>query len=87
MPYRFGIKEKGRGPDWIKMAYSGDEDEKSKIVHLVNAYRVLLTRARQGLAIYVPKGIAEDPSVNPEWYNTIYNYLHDEIGIKDVAEV
>ena len=42
-----------------------------------NAYRVLMTRARQGLVIYVPKGVApeEDPTRNSAFYDAIYEYL------------
>ena len=52
----------------------------------INAYRVLLTRARQGMVIVVPKGdngVPPDETRKPEWYDTIYNYLK-EIGIKDI---
>ena len=45
--------------------------------YLLNSYRVLLTRARQGMIIFVPKGV--DPEVdetrNSEYYDTIYSYL------------
>ncbi len=40
-----------------------------------NAYRVLLTRARQGMVIFVPKGNAEDHTRPCEYYNATYNYL------------
>ena len=43
--------------------------------YLLNAYRVLLTRARQGMIIVVPAGDIEDPTRNPEYYNSTYNYL------------
>lgn len=86
VPYTFGISQRGEAPDWTRMDYNGREDEKSRVVHLINSYRVLLTRARQGMVIYVPKGIADDPTVNPDWYNSIYNYLHDELGVLDVNE-
>lgn len=45
--------------------------------YLKNAYRVLLTRARQGLVIYVPKGVDkdEDPSRDKALYDGIFNYL------------
>lgn len=85
--YRFGISSKGTPPTWIKMNYAVDENEKSRVVHLINSYRVLLTRSRQGMVIYVPKGLPEDPTVNPVWYESIYRYLHDEIGIPDLADV
>ena len=45
--------------------------------YLKNAYRVLLTRARQGLIIYVPKGADrnEDPTRDKALYDDIFNYL------------
>ena len=52
-------------------------------LYLKNAYRVLLTRARQGMAIFVPAGSDEDQTRKPEWYNGIYNYLK-ELGITEI---
>lgn len=52
----------------------------------INAYRVLLTRARQGMVIVVPhgdNGVPPDETRKPEWYDGIYNYLHN-IGIKEL---
>ena len=46
-----------------------------------NAYRVLLTRARQGFIIFVPQGDANDPTRLPEFYDPTFNYLKD-IGLK-----
>ncbi|MEX0332156.1 MAG: DUF2075 domain-containing protein [Puniceicoccaceae bacterium] len=43
--------------------------------YLLNAYRVLLTRARQGMVIFVPQGDPEDPTRNPEFYDSTYAYL------------
>lgn len=45
--------------------------------YLVNSYRVLLTRARQGMVLFVPKGVdkEEDPTRNSDYYDGIYNYL------------
>jgi hypothetical protein len=40
-----------------------------------NAYRVLLTRARQGMVIVVPKGDPDDPTRKPIYYDPTYNYL------------
>lgn len=51
----------------------------------INAYRVLLTRARQGMVIVVPEGdtsVPPDETRKPEWYDGIYKYLKD-IGIKE----
>ena len=49
-----------------------------------NAYRVLLTRARQGMIIFVPKGDSNDETRPPELYDSIYNYLK-EIGFDLVS--
>ena len=52
----------------------------------INAYRVLLTRARQGMVIVVPNGdngVPPDETRKPEWYDGIYSYLK-EIGIKEI---
>ena len=61
---------------------------------MLNAYRVLLTRARQGIVICVPygnnkktaEGFDEDPTRLPDFYNPTYNYLKS-IGIKELTEV
>lgn len=50
--------------------------------YLKNAYRVLLTRARQGMVIAIPAGDPADPTRNPVWYDAIYDYLRS-IGIPD----
>lgn len=48
--------------------------------YLRNAYRVLLTRARQGMVIFVPPGDAHDATRPPEFYDATFRYLQ-EIGI------
>ncbi len=50
-------------------------------VYLKNAYRVLLTRARQGMVIVVPSGSSEDMTRKHEFYNPTFEYL-EEIGFK-----
>lgn len=55
--------------------------------HILNSYRVLLTRARKGMIIYVPR--AEDYEDNYEvsqFFDTTYEYLKS-CGIKDIDEV
>ena len=49
--------------------------------YLINAYRVLLTRARQGMVIVIPEGDTEDSTRNPEYYNGTFNYLK-ELGLE-----
>lgn len=43
--------------------------------YLLNAYRVLLTRARQGFIIYIPDGDKNDVTRLPEFYNSTFSYL------------
>lgn len=56
------------------------EIEKS---YLRNAYRVLMTRARQGLIIFIPYGDALDSTRPIELYNNTYNFL-SSCGIKTI---
>lgn len=42
---------------------------------LLNKYRVLLTRAREGLVIWIPEGDEIDPTRLPEFYDPIFEYL------------
>jgi hypothetical protein len=56
------------------------EDRKK---YLINAYRVLLTRARQGMVIVVPEGNIEDSTRNPEYYNSTFEYLKSA-GIDEI---
>lgn len=51
--------------------------------YLLNAYRVLLTRARQGMIIFIPKGEYTDKTRPPAKYDLIYEYLL-ECGIGEV---
>ena len=66
-----------------------NNDENRK--YMLNAYRVLLTRARQGLVICVPEGnskktpegFPEDPTRLPEFYDGIYKYLKS-LGLDEI---
>ena len=51
--------------------------------YLKNTYRVLLTRARQGMVIVVPPGDIEDPTRPPEFYDPTFEYLR-EIGFNEI---
>jgi hypothetical protein len=50
---------------------------------LVNAYRVLLTRARQGMVIFVPTGDPSDHTRQPGYYDPAFQYLQD-LGIEAI---
>ena len=56
---------------------------KDKILYLKNAYRVLLTRARQGMVIFVPNGNEEDITRLSIYYDGIYQFFK-EIGICEI---
>ena len=49
----------------------------------INAYRVLLTRARQGMIICVPEGNPDDKTRLPEYYDSTYEYLKS-IGLEEL---
>lgn len=59
--------------------------------YMLNAYRVLLTRARQGMVICVPEGnsnktpegFPEDPTRLPAYYNSTYEYLK-RLGLDEI---
>ena len=64
-------------PSWSKI--HSDNNQR----YLKNAYRVLLTRARQGFVIFIPKGSVKDSTRLPEYYDQTYKYLKD-IGIEEI---
>ena len=51
--------------------------------YLENAYRVLLTRARQGMVLVVPEGDDNDPTRSRDFYDPTYNYLKS-LGLKEL---
>ncbi|MGA2254300.1 MAG: DNA/RNA helicase domain-containing protein [Thermoguttaceae bacterium] len=53
-------------------------------IYLRNAYRVLLTRARQGMVIFIPAGETTDPTRACSFYDSTFNYLTD-LGIPVLA--
>jgi DUF2075 family protein len=65
--------------DWQHWSFKGakwqrilSEDRKR---YLLNAYRVLLTRARQGLVLVVPNGSNDDPTRDASYYDSTFDYL------------
>ena len=69
---------------WEHFSFRGDKWQRihqhNSQRYQLNAYRVLLTRARQGMAIVVPEGDTEDPTRSPQFYGSTYSYLR-ELGI------
>jgi DUF2075 family protein len=69
---------------WKTYAFKGKKwqniHQKDRKKYLINAYRVLLTRARQGMVIVVPEGNPEDHTRLPEFYDPNFQYLQS-LGI------
>jgi hypothetical protein len=63
-----------RGSQWCNIANSDNRR------YLRNAYRVLLTRARQGMVVFVPEGAPNDPTRSHDYYDSTFAYLAD-LGI------
>jgi hypothetical protein len=67
------------GESWRYHSFRGDAwttiHKAERKRYLLNAYRVLLTRARQGMVIFVPPGDDSDPTRSPEFYDDTYRYL------------
>ncbi len=65
--------------NWDFNAFSGTKWQKVKNAEMkkfvLNKYRVLLTRAREGMVFFVPKGDLDDPTRPPADYDEIANYL------------
>ncbi len=63
-----------RGAKWQNVKNTDNRN------YLKNAYRVLLTRARQGMVIFVPEGDPTDHTRLPANYDSTFQYLV-EVGI------
>ena len=83
--YRFNGQTK-----WVEQAPTS-ETRQELIKYMLNAYRVLLTRARSGMVICVPEGNGnktptgfwEDSTRLPEYYDGTYQYLKS-LGIEEI---
>ena len=76
------------GTAWDYFEFNGGSkwnriNKEERKAYQINAYRVLLTRARQGMIICVPEGNPEDHTRLPEFYDGTYNYLKS-IGLKEI---
>ncbi len=83
--YRFNGQTK-----WVEQT-AVSESKQEQIRYMLNAYRVLLTRARSGMVICVPEGnpnksasgFWEDSTRLPEYYDGTYRYLKS-IGLMEI---
>ena len=64
---------------WLHRSFRGNKwqriNKPDRQTYLKNAYRVLLTRARQGMIIVVPEGDRKDPTRDPSFYDPTFEYL------------
>ena len=80
-------------PDWKPSTSWIPEKNEEKQRYMLNAYRVLLTRARQGIVICVPygndnktpEGFYQDPTRLPEFFDGTYNYLKS-LGLQELKD-
>lgn len=83
--YRFNRKDK-----WNKIE-DVSESRHEQMKYMLNAYRVLMTRARSGMVICVPEGNShksengfwEDETRLPEYYDGTYGYLKS-LGLEEI---
>jgi len=75
------------GSAWRYRSFSGTRwhgiHKDDNRLYRMNAYRVLLTMARQGMVICVPEGSSDDATRLPEFYDGTYAYLKS-IGIAEM---
>jgi hypothetical protein len=67
------------GQNWVSLSFKGTKwqsvNDESKRLYLRNSYRVLLTRARQGMILFIPPGDSSDPTRHPAFYDRTFEYL------------
>lgn len=73
--------------EWKTFAFKGNKwqniNNSVRKKYLVNAYRVLLTRARQGMVIVVPEGNHQDHTRKSEYYDPTFEFL-TKTGIQQI---
>ena len=85
--FRYIYDRAGQG-HWSYNKFSGTrwqlvkKEERKRF--LANSYRVLLTRARQGIIIFLPTGDDSDPTRPKHYYDDTYRYLR-ECGITEIT--
>ena len=75
------------GGQWTHLSFKGTKwqnvNSETRRTYLANAYRVLLTRARQGVVIFIPPGDVSDPTRPPAFYDGTTDFLKG-CGIKPI---
>lgn len=75
------------GEKWTYNSFVGNSwnnvGSEERRLYLKNTYRVLLTRARQGMAIFIPEGSDTDHTRKREYYDRTYEYLR-AVGVEEI---
>ena len=85
------LRRKEGKNDWDYYSFRGTRwnrrNKPEQKRYLLNSYRVLLTRARQGMILFVPKGVDSevDETRNSTYYDGIYSYLL-ACGIEEISD-
>lgn len=73
--------------EWVAYNFAGSKwqlvRDLERRKYIANSYRVLLTRGRQGMVIFVPKGDSGDLTRPPVFYDHIYEFLKN-CGIEEI---
>ena len=75
------------GQRWVSQSFKGTKwqavSDENRQIYLKNAYRVLLTRARQGMVIFVPHANPSDATRPPAFYDHTFYFLRS-CGIEPI---
>ncbi len=73
--------------EWVYQSFGGTKwkpvNRQTQREFIKNKYRVLLTRAREGMIIWIPKGIKTDKSMPLYFYDGTFEYLKT-CGLKEI---
>ena len=71
------VTRKLKGCKWADVQGTGDPQASADDprIRILNKYRVLLTRFRKGMVIFVPKGCLDDQTRAPKDFDAVYDYL------------
>ena len=73
---------------WVSYAFKGTKWQnigaEQRQIYQLNAYRVLLTSARQGMVIFIPKGDPDDPTRPPAFYDPVWEFFK-ACGIDEIS--
>jgi len=72
---------------WENWSFRGNKWQRIKKLerqmYQKNAYRVLLTRARQGMVLFVPEGEDDDHTRPKSYYDSTFQYLRN-LGLREI---